>query len=403
MSWVILGFLALVLSAWASGSEMAWISANPLQWEAWRTRYPRRWRIARFFLRSYPRLLITLLLANNLALVGFSAALSALLSPLTLRLPASYTFVTETLLGTLVLLVAGEYLPKVLFRQGQVALLPAVVPFTAALYGLLFPLVEIGQYLSRRFFALLGLPDSSLPQPLSRESVRALVARTDPVFQNLLAKTLALSETPVRELMVPRSEVVAVDIDTPLAEVHRLFVEKEYSRLLVYKGTTDHIVGYVHVRSLLEEPKSLEAITQPVSFVPESMSAIRLLEMLVQEKRTLAVVVDARGGMAGIVTTEDLVEEVFGEIHDEHEEPRKLERTLSPDTYELDARLEIDYLNEKYGLDLPVREVITLGGLALKHLGRIPEPGTKWEAYGFRWEVVSATPQRILTLRLSRL
>lgn len=401
MSWVVLTLLALLLSAWSSGSEMAWLTANPLQWETWRSRHPRRWRLARFFLQHPRRLLITLLLSNNLALVLFSAGLSHLL-PLE-NLQPIQRFWVETLLGTLILLIAGEYLPKGLFQRWQLALLPAVVPFTGLVYLICAPLVEIAHSLTKAFFRLLRVEEKPLHKPLSRESFATLLQHTESDFQEVLTRTLALSETPVREIMVPRQEVVALPLDTPIEELHRVFVETELSRLLVYEGTPDRIVGYVYVRSLLRRPRSIQEILEPVSFVPETMPATRLLEELVKEKRSLAVVVDARGGMAGLVTTEDLVEEVFGDIQDEYDEPQWLERTLEPGVYEFDARIEIDYLNEKYGLDLPTKEAVTLGGLALAHLGRIPTAGTTWEAYGFRWEVLAATPQRLLTLRLRKL
>ncbi|MCX7605709.1 MAG: hemolysin family protein [Bacteroidia bacterium] len=403
MSWLVLGLVALILSAVASGSEMAWLSANPLQWENWRNRHPHRWRIAQFFLKRPRRLLITLLLGNNLALIGFSAGLSESLKPLLVLLSPSQRFWIETLFGTLLLLTAGEYFPKVFSQRWHMALLPVVIPLTGLAYFLLWPLVEVVYRVTTAFFHLLRLKEDSFQKPLTRESVAHLVQTTEPDFREVITKALALNETPVRDFMVPRREVVSIPHDAPISELHRTFIETELSRLLVYDKTPDQIVGYIHVRSLLHSPRSILEVTEPVSFVPETMPATRLLEELVREKRALAVVVDARGGVAGIVTTEDLVEEVFGEIQDEYDEPEWLEKMPSPNTYELDARLEIDYLNEKYGLGLPSHEAVTLGGLAMAHLGRIPPTGTTWETHGFRWEVLSATPQRILSLKLERL
>ncbi|MCS6894904.1 MAG: hemolysin family protein [Bacteroidia bacterium] len=400
MSWALLGILALLLSGWASGGEMAWISANPLYWEMWRLRYPRRWRIVQFFLKYPRRLLITLLIANNLALVGFSAAMSALLIPVG-RWNPQVSFWVETIIGTLILLIVGEYLPKVFFRRWQSALLPAVVPFTALAYALLFPLVEIVYLLTRGMYAAFQLREKVLQKPLSRENLSHFVETPEPHLQAVLTKALALNETPVREFMVPRPHVVAISQDASLEELRQTFISSERSRVLVYEGDLDHIKGYIYIRSLTRRAKSIRELIEPVSFVPESMPATRLLEQLVREKGALAVVVDARGGMAGIVTTEDLVEEVFGEIQDEHEEqPKYLERSPAPGVYELDASLEIDYLNEKYALGLPTELAVTLGGLALHSLGYIPPKGTVWEAYGFRWEVLSATQKRVITLRL---
>lgn len=401
MIWLVVGGLALLWSAWASGGEMAWVSANPLHWEAWRVRHPQRWRLAQFFLRQPRRLLITLLVANNLALVIFSAALSRLLAPIVAG-NAALGFWGETLLGTFVLLIAGEYLPKALFRQWQVALLPVVVPFTGLAYLLFFPLVEGLYWLTQGAYRLLGVEERAFLKPVSRESLAHFVETPEPHLQEVLTRALALSETPVREIMVPRREVVAIELNASLEELRRAFIESGRSRVLVYEQDLDHLVGYVYVRALLRETGALRDLVEPVSFVPESMPATRLLEQLVRDRGSLAVVVDARGGIAGIVTTEDLVEEVFGEIQDEREEPDHLERTPAPGIYELDAALEIDYLNDKYAFGLPTDHAITLGGLALHILGAIPRKGAIWEAFGFRWEVINATSRRIVTLRLQR-
>lgn len=401
MIWVIVGGLALLWSAWASGGEMAWVSANPLHWETWRVRHPKRWRLAQFFLRQPRRLLITLLVANNVALVTFSAALSRLLGAL-ITANETLGFWGETLFGAFILLIAGEYLPKALFRQWQVALLPLVVPFTALVYLLFFPLVESLYWLTQGAYRILGIEEKAFLKPLSRESLMHFVGTPEPHLQEVLTRTLALSETPVREIMVPRREVVAIEQSASLEELRRAFIQSGRSRVLVYEHDLDRVIGYVYVRALLREAKTVRDLVEPVSFVPESMPATRLLEQLVRDRGALAVVVDARGGIAGIVTTEDLVEEVFGEIQDEREESEHLERMPAPGVYELDAALEIDYLNDKYALNLPADHAVTLGGLALYILGAIPRKGTTWEAFGYRWEVINATSRRIVTLRLQR-
>ncbi|MCS7297360.1 MAG: hemolysin family protein [Bacteroidia bacterium] len=403
MSWILLLFFALGLSAWAAGSEMSWVSANPLHWESQYARHPRRWRLVQFFLRHPRRLLVTLLLANNIALVLFSVALSALLLPVTNSNPAT-GFWIETLTGTLLLLIAGEYLPKVLFQRWQFALLPLVLPFTALAYALLAPVVELLYFLTKRLYAPFQIEEKAFLKPLSRESLVTFVEAPEAQLRTVLSRALALSETPVQEIMVPRQEVIAIDQQASIEELKRLFIQSERSRVLVYDKSLDHVVGYVYVRSLLQKAQNIREILEPIVFVPENMPVTRLLEELVREKRSIAVVVDARGGMAGLVTTEDLVEEVFGEIQDEYEEPpAHVERMPAPGIYELDGALEIDYVNEKYNLSLPTGLAITLGGLALHFLGYIPQKGTVWKAYGMQWEVLSATPKRILTLRLHRL
>lgn len=398
MWWGLLGVL-LAVSAFFSGGELAWLSHSAFQWELWRQRYPWRWRLASFFLQQPRRLLITLLIGNNLALVAFGWALSQALAPLSAY--GVESFWIETLVGTGVLFIAGEYLPKVIAYRWHRLLMPAIVPLTWFSYLLLSPLVEPLYQGMKLLFRGLRLSESQLMQASGRESLRHIFfQQAEPGFQEVLERALHLGQTPVREIMVPRHEIVAVDLSTPPAEALALLEKKGVSRLLVYEGDLDHVHGYVYVRDLLQKPQNLASVIQDLVAVPESMPASKLLELLVREKRSIALVVDARGGTTGLVTTEDLVEEVFGEIQDEHDQEKLTLKEEQPGAYVVDARWEIDALNARLHLGLPTDKAVTLGGLAMAFLGRIPQPGETWKAYGLRWTVLQASPQRLETLKL---
>ncbi len=399
MIWWVLLALLLILSAFFSGSELAWLSHSAFQWEIWRQRYPWRWRLASFFLKQPRRLLITLLTGNNLALVAFGWGLGHALEPLAAH--GIQSFWVETLLGTGILFIGGEYLPKVIAHRWHRLLMPTIIPLTWTFYLVLSPLVEPLYRGMGLIFRWLRLSESQLMQASGRESLRHIFRQeAEPGFQEILERTLHLGQTPIRDIMVPRHEIVAVDLNTPPAEALSLLEQNGVSRLIVYEGDLDQVRGYVYVRALLQKPPDLASVLQDLVAVPESMPASKLLELLVREKRSIALVVDARGGTAGLVTTEDLVEEVFGEIQDEHDQEELLLREERPGVYIADARWEIDALNARLRLWLPAHYAVTLGGLAIHFLRHIPQPGQTWKAYGLRWTVLKATRQRLQTLKL---
>ncbi len=403
MIWLFVFFSALLLSGFFSGSEIAYFSTSSVEWSLFRKKYSRIWRFFEPLHRSPRRLLITLLIGNNLALVSFGWALSALLGHL-LSMTASGRFWLETAMGTLILFIAGEYFPKILGYRWHKMLLPALLPPLTISYWLLFPVVEPVYHLIEFSLRRLGGSTPQAETITGRAILLSTIARAgEPEFREILSNALQLRETPIREIMVPRQEIAMIDIKASPTEAIELLKKTGYSRLLVYEGDTDHVRGYVYIHSLLKSPPDLQSILQEVLAVPESMPASRLLEMLVQQKRSLAIVVDARGGLAGLVTTEDLVEEVFGEIQDEHDQSALLFREEGPGTYVLDARWEIDALNKKLNLALPSENAVTVAGLIVETLGRIPKPGETWQAYDLQWTVLQANRQRIQIVKIKLL
>ncbi len=403
MIWGVILMMTMLISGVFSGGEIAWLSASSLEWIHWRRKYPWRWRLVQFFLRAPRRLLITILIGSNLALITFGWTMSHLVAALT-GLPSDKRLWIETLFGAAILFVSGEYMPKIVGYRLHKALLPHLVPLLGLSYAILWPLVEPLYRLIEGAFRLLKIPAAQAEKLTGRAALlTAFSQNAEPEFRDILAKALHLSETPVREIMVPRREIAMIDIHTPAAQAVEFLKKTGFSRLLIYEEHPDQVRGYVYIRSLLQAPKHLREVVQAVVAVPESMPASKLLELMVREKRSLAIVVDARGGLAGLVTTEDLVEEVFGEIHDEHDQMPLELREEAPGTYIVDGRWEIDALNEALGLELPAQGAVTIAGLVVDALGHIPKSGESWKAYGLHWTVLKATRQRIQTVKIIRL
>lgn len=400
MIWLFIFFCAILLSAFFSGSEIAYFSTSSVEWSIFRKKYKSIWHFSEPIHKEPRRFLISLLIGNNLALVTFGWAFSELVGRL-LALDISHRFWLETGVGTLILFIAGEYFPKILGYRWHKTLLPILLPLLTLSYWMLFPVVEPLYRLIEFLFRRRNMPSLQAETITGRAVLLSTIARAgEPEFREILSNALQLRETPVRDIMVPRQEIAMIEITASPSEAIELLKKTGYSRLLVYEGDVDQVRGYVYIHSLLQSPPDLRSILQEVFAVPESMPVSKLLEFLVQQKRSLAIVVDARGGLAGLVTTEDLVEEVFGEIQDEHDQSVLLFREEERGTYILDARWEIDALNKKLGLSLPSENAVTVAGLIVETLGRIPRPGETWQAYSLQWTVLQASRQRILTIKI---
>ncbi len=400
MIWLFIFLSAILLSAFFSGSEIAYFSTSPVEWSIFRKKHNKIWRFSEPLHGTPRRLLISLLIGNNLALVSFGWAFSELLGRW-LAIETSNRFWLETGVGTLILFMAGEYVPKILAYRWHKTLLPILLPLLTISYWLLFPVVEPLYRLIELFFRYQNISPARVETITGRAILLSTIAQAgEPEFREILSNALQLRETPVRDIMVPRQEIAMIDITASPSEAIEMLKKTGYSRLLVYEGDVDQVRGYVYIHALLQSPPDLRSILQEVFAVPESMPVSRLLEVLVQQKRSLAIVVDARGGLAGLVTTEDLVEEVFGEIQDEHDQSVLLFKEEGQGTYILDARWEIDALNKKLGLSLPSENAVTVAGLIVETLGRIPRAGETWQAYGLQWTVLQANRQRIQSIKI---
>lgn len=383
---IILG--SLFFSAFFSGMEIAFLASNKLRIELDRKKKSISSKIILLFTRNSGQYISTMLVGNNIALVVYGIMMASLLEPILLNYIADEVviFILQTVFATIIVLFAAEFLPKMLFRlKPNLALNVFAVP-VLFFYIIFYPLTKFTIGLSniilriffrtpfkkksnQTFFNMLDL-DHFVKASQTVLSEDSKIENEIKIFQN----ALDFNKVKLRECMIPRPEIVALEIDSSIREIKKTFVETGYSRILIYKNSIDNIIGYINSKDLFKNPKSIKEKLTPIIIVPETMPANKLLSQFIKEKRNIAIVVDEFGGTAGMLTIEDLIEEIFGEIEDEHDIPELEEKVISEKEYILAGRLEIDYLNEKYEFDIPkTEEYETLAGFILHHYESIPK------------------------------
>lgn len=357
-----------------------------IELESKKDRFPSR--LLTKFTANPGHFISTLLVGNNIALVVYGIMMALVLEPLI----AEYLYISnslailllQTLISTLLILLTAEFLPKTLFRINPNKMLVIFALPVYIVYTLLYPvsvvIMKISEFLISKVakveitkekpdFSKVDL-DNYIQEATANHHPQEYEDNEIKIFKN----ALAFSEIKIRECMVPRTEIIACDASIEVEELKEMFIETGLSKILIYKETIDDIIGYVHSFEMFKKPQSVKSIMRPIDNVPESMLAHNLLKLFLQKHRSIAVVVDEFGGTSGIVTIEDVVEEIFGEIHDEHDVEELIEKKVSENEYIFSARLEIDYLNDKYNLGLPVSENFeTLGGLIIEEHESIPE------------------------------
>lgn len=378
----ILVLIMLVLSALFSGLETAFLTSNKLRIELMNKRNIFPAQILSFFTRNPNSFISTLLVGNSISLVVFSIFAGELLRPILHRFihQEGLVLLSETLIATIIVLVAAEFLPKNLFRLNPNRALNLFAVPLFLVYWILSPIVLITNGLARfivRFLLGTRFPKNKMVfgkidlDQFIREGTTPSVRRQD--IENevkLFKRALGFSKVKARECMVPRNEIVAINVDAPIEELKKKFIETRLSKILVYRGSVDNIIGYTHSYEMFKNPESILSILLPVIIAPESMAANDVLTLLLQQHKSVALVVDEFGGTSGMITMEDVIEEIFGEIEDEHDKEEMVEKKISPSQYIFSGRLEIDYINERYKLSLPPSdEYTTLAGLIL-HLRR---------------------------------
>ncbi|MGV3640510.1 MAG: hemolysin family protein [Adhaeribacter sp.] len=410
--------VSLIFAAFFSGMEMAFMSASKLQLELQEKQLTLSGRIITHFSRRRSQLTATLLIGNILALVLFSLGIVRVLHPLLLTyLPAWLTndlvlILLETSLTALLALTVAEFLPRSLFVLRANTLLQTLALPLLITYYVLYPVVYLVVGAIRLVVVRLMKMEFSEEHPvfgltdvdefaktsLYRPEAEAAAEVDSRIFHN----ALEFRNVKVRECMVPRTEIEAVEISSPIAQLREAFSQTGHSKIIIYQDTIDNIIGYCHQLSLFRKPADIAAIVIPIMVVPESMLASELFVQFVASHRSVALVVDEFGGTSGMVTTEDLLEEIIGEINDEFDADSLLEQELAPGTYLLSARHEIDYLNEKYALDLPEGDYETLGGFILSVHEDIPSPGQIVRVEPFSISILSMDENRINTVKLVR-
>lgn len=413
-------FVSLLLFAFFSGLEIAFVSANRLEIELDKKQGSLTGRINSFFAARPASFMSTLLVGGNLVLVGYGISFARLLAePIRLFLDVRFGFVSEgtvafliTLISALLVLATGEYLPKSLFRinPNRTLNILAVPAFLA--FVLLYPAGQLVLFISEGFLRLVpGYKPKTDPPVFGRTDLNYLLqeATQDPSTAQdeidhefyILKNALEFVHTKVRDCMVPRTEIEAVDSNADLETLRQRFVETGVSKLLVYEENIDHIIGYVHSFALFKQPKDIRSAMMTPLIVPESMPVKEILGEFIGRRKSMAVVVDEFGGTAGILTMEDVVEEIFGEIEDEHDSELLTETKLSDNEYLFSGRLEIRYLNEKYRLGIPESdEYSTLAGFIIQAHESLPDEGETVTVPPFELEIIRRDGGKIDEVKL---
>jgi CBS domain containing-hemolysin-like protein len=397
--------------------EIAFVSSNKLKIELDKGRGLASGRILSSFTREPSRLVGTLLLGNNIALVIYGIAMANALEPTLLRWfsntsnPDFLILLAQTIFATLLILLLGEFIPKALFRINANAILNAFAVLLWIFYYLLYPLVYLfsgsSEFILKRFFRIKFSSQEAVFSPIDLdEYIREFAppAKREEEMQQeiqMFQNVIDFRKVKVRECMVPRTEIIAIDARDTVENLKKEFIQHGVSRIPVYEETIDNIMGYVHSFDLFSNPGELKHIIKPIIFIPETMLANVVMTKFIQERKSIAVVLDEFGGTSGLVTMEDVIEEIFGEIEDEFDEEDLIEKKVSETEFIFSARLEIDYLNEKYKLGLPESDDYeTLAGYIINFHESIPDEGEIIESQSFVFDILQATESRIELVKL---
>ena len=414
MSIIIYLLITMAFSAFFSGMEIAFVSVDKLRFEMDRKGGVSS-RILSLFFRNPNDFISTMLVGNNIALVIYGILMAQIIGDNLLAGWITNHFVmvlVQTVISTLIILVTGEFLPKTLFKiNPNLALNVCAVPLFIC-YVVLYPISKFSSGVSYLFLRLFGMKvnkeasakafgkvdldyfvQSSIDNAESEETLDTEVK----IFQN----ALDFSAVKIRDCIVPRTEVVAVALDTSLEELKGRFVESGISKIIVYDGNIDNVVGYIHSSEMFRSPKDWCDHVKEVPIVPETMAAHKLMKLFMQQKKTIAVVVDEFGGTSGIVSLEDLVEEIFGDIEDEHDNTSYICKQIGEHEYVLSARLEIEKVNETFNLELPESDdYLTVGGLILNQYQSFPKLHELVSVGKYQFKIIKVTATKIELVRL---
>ncbi|TDQ33310.1 hemolysin family protein [Zeaxanthinibacter enoshimensis] len=414
---IIVILISLLLSAFFSGMEIAFISSNKIHIEIEKKQEGFLAKVLARLTNKPSKFIATMLIGNNIALVIYGLYMGELLMAwfssilphaggfLRLML-TDFSLLTQTVISTVIILVTAEFLPKVLFQIYANSLLKALAA-PAYVFYFFFSLISdfvirVSDFILKAIFKTDGdevqlafskieLGDYITEQMETVEAADEVDSEIQ-IFQN----ALEFSAVKAREVMVPRTEITAVELHETPKNLAKLFSETGYSKILVFKDTIDNIIGYVHSYELFKKPKTIKTILLPVEYVPETMLIQDILNVLTKKRKSMAVVLDEYGGTSGVMTVEDIVEELFGEIEDEHDSTDLHEEQLTTTTYKFSARLEVDYINENYKLELPESEEYeTLGGLIVNETGEIPEQDSQIKVSNFLFTVLESSNHKI--------
>ncbi len=403
--------ITLVFIGFFAGIEIAFVTANKLSIELKKKQGKYSGIVLSKFMEEPARFIGTCLIGVNIFLVVYGLLFAKLLLPLWELFGVTNNYVrlvSDTIISTLIVLVFGEFVPKAIFRAKNDLLLNFFAPVTRFFYRIFFPiasfLVSIAEWILKYVFNVrvrdrneaFGKGDLEHFYQQNKDQDEDNQELNTELFEN----ALSLPMVKIRSCLVPRTEIEGFDIDTPLGEVKQHMIETKLSRMIVYDDNIDTIVGYVHQLDFFKSPPDIRSILLPIPTVPESMSATDLINKFTKDRKSIAWVVDEFGGTAGIVTMEDVLEEIFGEIKDEYDEEEFVEKQIAEDEYFFSGRLEIDYINEKYDLELSVSESETLSGFIIAKHQTIPSLKERIIIGHYEFEVLEVSDTRIEMVKL---
>jgi putative hemolysin len=404
---ILIILLSLIASAFFSGTEIAFVTANRLKIELDRSSGNLSGKILARFVKRPEGFISAMLLGNNAALVIFGLCMGLLVEPwLAIYIPnEGLVLFTQTLLSTLLILVTAEFLPKAIFQINPNRILTLTAIPLVIIYWVLYIPTAFTVGLSNLFLRLFGMDTKQTERVFSKVDLDYLVRDMNERMADeaeltnemqILQNALDFSKVKARDCMIPRPEIIALDVDEDMDTLRNKFIETGLSKIIIYRDSIDNIIGYVHSFELFKHPQSIKQILLPMPVVPEAMPGKQLLELFARQSGNIAIVVDEFGGTSGLITIEDLMEEIFGDIEDEHDKEDLTEEQIDENTWLFSARQEIDYLNEEFELDLPESEDYdTLGGMVLNYLETIPPKGTIFRLEKHEIEVVEVTDRRI--------
>lgn len=409
---VIIILISLLFSAFFSGVEIAFVSSNKLKIELDRKQGLLSGRVLNFFVKNTSSFISSLLLGNNVALVIYGIYMAQMLEPVFANFVSepAVILILQTIVSTIIVLITGEFLPKAFFRVNpnrklKFSLFPVVILYIVLYIPTLF-MMGFSQLILRLFGVNTKLSPPSFSRVDLDHYVRDINERVSAKSEldneiQILKNALEFSKVKARDCLVPRTEIEAVSIDDSIDEIRQRFIDTGYSKIIVHRDGIDNIIGYVHAFELFHRPATIKEILLPVFIVPEAVLVKELLPQFTKNKRSIAVVVDEFGGTSGMITIEDIIEEIFGEIEDEHDVDDEVEKKLDDKTFLFSGRLEIDYLNQQYNLSIEDSDQYeTLAGFVLNKLEDIPEPDTQFETDNLLITVVAVADAKIDLIKI---
>ena len=412
----IITIVAIIFSGLFSGTEIAFIQSNKVRIEIDATKGGFINKIISKFNSNQDMFISTILVGNNIVLVVYGITISVILNPMLQQIYNNEAFIliANTIVSTGIILITGEFMPKTVFRINPNLMLKLFALPVLIIYVLLYPISLFISWISRQLMKLIGVKDEQvetssitmdeldnyIQQTIEEQKGKEEVENEVKIFRN----AIDFKDTHIGDCMIPRNEIVAVDMETTTKEqLINTFVATGLSKIVVYKEDIDNVCGYIHVAELLDAEVEWKERIKPVVFTPETMLANKMMRRLMAEKKSMAIVVDEFGGTCGLVTLEDLVEEIFGEIEDEHDRQKLVERKIGENEYEFSGRVEIEHINEKFDLDIKESESYhTIAGYILDNLESLPSQGDVFELGDLKFTILNMSAARIELIKVER-